>query len=137
MSKSNRTETSDSDSPENANSDNADSLRAAKCVPCEGGVPTLSRDQASDLIKAIPEWELAADAKRISRTLKCRNFVDAVAHINQISVLAEQEQHHPDLHLTGYRMLTIELTTHAINGLSRNDFVVAAKIDPLLAEQSK
>ena len=106
MSKSNRTETSGSDSPENANSDNADSLRAAKCVPCEGGVPTLSRDQASDLI-------------------------------NQISVLAEQEQHHPDLHLTGYRMLTIELTTHAINGLSRNDFVVAAKIDPLLAEQSK
>ena len=137
MSKSNRTETSGSDSPENANSDNADSLRAAKCVPCEGGVPTLSRDQASDLIKAIPEWDLAADAKRISRTLKCRNFVDAVAHINQISVLAEQEQHHPDLHLTGYRMLTIELTTHAINGLSRNDFVVAAKIDPLLAEQSK
>ncbi|WP_372719440.1 4a-hydroxytetrahydrobiopterin dehydratase [Novipirellula sp.] len=119
------------------NIDNADSLRAAKCVPCEGGVPTLSRDQASDLIKAIPEWELAADAKRISRTLKCRNFVDAVAHINQISVLAEQEQHHPDLHLTGYRMLTIELTTHAIDGLSRNDFVVAAKIDPLLAEQSK
>ncbi|WP_442509622.1 4a-hydroxytetrahydrobiopterin dehydratase [Novipirellula sp. SH528] len=131
-SKSNPTDASGSDSRENA-----DSLRAAKCVPCEGGVPTLSREEATELLKAIPEWELASDAKRISRTLKCRNFVDAVARINQISVLAEEQQHHPDLHLTGYRMLAIELTTHAIDGLSRNDFVVAAKIDPLLVKQPK
>ncbi|WP_144057674.1 4a-hydroxytetrahydrobiopterin dehydratase [Novipirellula maiorica] len=136
MSKSNRTDSPGSDSQENANPENADTLRAAKCVPCEGGVPTLSRDEATELMKAIPDWELAADAKRISRTLKCRNFVDAVARINQISVLAEEEQHHPDLHLTGYRMLKIELTTHAIGGLSRNDFVVAAKIDPLLSQPS-
>ncbi|WP_345686956.1 4a-hydroxytetrahydrobiopterin dehydratase [Novipirellula caenicola] len=132
MSKSNRTVNSGPDSPEKANPENADSLRAAKCVPCEGGVPPLARDQANELMRAIPEWELDAAAKRISRTKRCRNFVDAVALINKIAELAEQEQHHPDLHLTGYRMLKIELTTHAIDGLSRNDFVVAAKIDPLL-----
>ncbi|MFG0261128.1 MAG: 4a-hydroxytetrahydrobiopterin dehydratase [Novipirellula sp. JB048] len=110
----------------------ATALRASKCVPCEGGVPKLDRQQASELIAATPGWELGEDANRISRKLKCRDFAAAVAQLNKIAALAEQEQHHPDLHLTGYRHLGIELTTHAIGGLSMNDFVLAAKIDAAL-----
>lgn len=65
----------------------------------------------------------------IYRKFPCGNFVQAVDLIRQIADLAEDEQHHPDLHLTGYRNLRVELTTHAIGGLSENDFIVAAKID--------
>jgi len=61
--------------------------------------------------------------------LNCNHFVQAISLVNQIAEIAEDEQHHPDLHLTGYRHLEIVLTTHAIGGLSENDFIVAAKID--------
>jgi len=83
-------------------------------------------------LAATPEWELTEDGKGIARDFRCRNFVGCVERIDQIAELAEAEQHHPDLHLTGYRNLRVELTTHAIGGLSENDFIVAAKIDRLL-----
>ena len=111
---------------------NAVSLCTSKCVPCEGGIPKLDRVQATQWCRATPAWTLSSDANRISRTLKCKNFAEALTHLNQIAALAETEQHHPDLHLTGYRNLGIELTTHAIDGLSMNDFVLAAKIDQAL-----
>jgi 4a-hydroxytetrahydrobiopterin dehydratase len=115
------------------NETTTEALRAKKCVPCEGGVPVIGPQQAQQYLRAIPAWTLAEDGKRIWRTVKCKHFVEAVGRLNQIAELAEQEQHHPDLHLTGYRQLRIELTTHAIGGLSENDFIVAAKIDPMLA----
>ena len=68
----------------------------------------------------------------ISRKITCKHFVEAMKLVNQVADVAEAEQHHPDLHLTGYRHLRIDLTTHAIGGLSENDFIVAAKIDELL-----
>ena len=110
-----------------------DSLRQAKCVPCEGGVPMLDRDAASEFLKATPDWNLSDDAKMISRKVGLKNFVQAMDLLNQIAEVAESEGHHPDLHLTGYRNVRIDLTTHAIGGLSENDFIVAAKIDQLLA----
>ncbi len=113
-------------------STSSESLRGKKCVPCEGGVPVIPADEAANLLQVIPKWSLSHDAKSISRSIQCRNFVDAVQHINRIAELAEAEQHHPDLHLTGYRKLRVELTTHAIGGLSENDFIVAAKTDALL-----
>lgn len=109
------------------------SLREKKCVPCEGGVPAIGGDQAADYIKATPEWTLADDSKSISRKVNCKHFVEAMELLNRIADVAESEQHHPDLHLTGYRNVRIDLTTHAIGGLSENDFIVAAKIDQILA----
>ncbi len=108
-------------------------LREKKCLPCEGGVPTIEPDAAAEYIKATPEWMLSEDSKMISRKIGCKNFVEALEHINRIGEIAESEGHHPDLHLTGYRNLRVDLTTHAIGGLSENDFIVAAKIDEALS----
>lgn len=111
-----------------------ESLSTAKCLPCEGGVPKLTREQAFEYCSATPEWTLDDDALSIHRKFNCGNFVKAIALIEQIAQVAETQQHHPDLHLTGYRHLNVVLTTHAIKGLSENDFIVAAQIDQLVAE---
>jgi 4a-hydroxytetrahydrobiopterin dehydratase len=109
-----------------------DSLRQKKCLPCEGGVPVIEPEAAKQYIHATPEWTLSEDGKSISRKVVRKNFVAALALVNQIGEIAESEGHHPDLHLTGYRNLQIVLTTHAIGGLSENDFIVAAKIEHIL-----
>jgi 4a-hydroxytetrahydrobiopterin dehydratase len=109
-----------------------ESLREKKCVPCEGGVPAISPNEAIEYIKATPEWTLADDSKSISRKVNCKHFVEAIELLNRIADVAESQQHHPDLHLTGYRKVRIDLMTHAIGGLSENDFIVAAKIDEIL-----
>lgn len=108
---------------------NAETLRASKCVPCEGGVPKLTVENAAKMLDAVPLWKLGDDANSITLKLNCGNFVSAVKKMNQVANIAEDQQHHPDLHLTGYRHLKIVLTTHAIGGLSENDFIVAAHID--------
>jgi 4a-hydroxytetrahydrobiopterin dehydratase len=108
-------------------------LRQKKCLPCEGGVPTIEPDAAADYVKATPDWTLSDDSKLISRKIGCKNFVEALQSINKIGEIAESEGHHPDLHLTGYRNLRVDLTTHAVGGLSENDFIVAAKIDEALS----
>ena len=110
----------------------AAALLSKKCVPCEGGVPTIEHDEATTYLSATPEWTLANDSKSISRKVGCKNFVEALAWANQIGELAEDEGHHPDLHLTGYRNLRVVLTTHAIGCLSENEFILAAKIDAIL-----
>ena len=110
----------------------SDALRQKKCLPCEGGVPTIEPAEASNMMAVIPNWNLDVAGKLISRKINAGNFVKAIALIGKIADLAEAEMHHPDLHLTGYRHLQIDLTTHAIGGLSENDFIVAAKVDELL-----
>lgn len=107
-------------------------LRAKKCLPCEGGVDPLSLQEAQDLLPALSGWGLDAAGKSIERKINCDRFTLAIELLNQIADIAESEQHHPDLHLTGYRHVRIVLTTHAIGGLSENDFIVAAKIDGIL-----
>lgn len=104
-------------------------LTGKKCVPCEGGVPVLSRPEVDRLLAALPGWQLSADGRAIRRSWKCKDFLTALQFFNDIGVIAEAEDHHPDLHLSGYRNVTVEMTTHAINGLSENDFILAAKID--------
>ena len=106
-------------------------LAGRKCTPCEGGAAPLPPSAAEALLRDVKGWELV-DGKAIRKTVKCKDFLDAVSLIQRIAPLAEAEDHHPDLHLTGYRKLTIELSTHAIGGLSENDFILAAKIDQLL-----
>jgi 4a-hydroxytetrahydrobiopterin dehydratase len=82
-------------------------------------------------LQDVTGWELI-DGKSIRKKVTCKDFLDAVGLIQKIAPIAEAQDHHPDLHLTGYKRLTIELSTHAIGGLSENDFILAAKIDELL-----
>lgn len=110
----------------------AEPLVTRKCKPCEGGAEPLPASAAQALLKDVPGWELA-DGKAIRRLVKCKDFLDAVGLIQKIAPIAEAEDHHPDFHLTGYRKLMIELSTHAIGGLSENDFILAAKINEILA----
>ena len=77
----------------------------------------------------MPDWKLAADGKRIRREWRVKNFVEGLAFFNRVGEIAEAEDHHPDLHLVGYRNVAIEIWTHAVGGLTENDFILAAKID--------
>lgn len=104
------------------------------CVPCEGIGKALTRQEAEEYLKKIQSWQLDQSAKMIFREYVMKNFVAAVKLINGITEVAEKENHHPDVHLTGYRKLKIELSTHALGGLSENDFILAAKINELPAE---
>lgn len=112
-------------------------LKQKSCVPCEGGVPKIERDEAAQMINELPGWELSNDAKKIRREWVAKDFMAAMDFFQEVAKLAEDEGHHPDLHLTGYRNATIELSTHAIGGLSENDFVLAAKINELPIETKK
>ena len=104
-------------------------LAARKCKPCEGGVPALSQDEARKLLASVPGWELTPDGKAIRKQWRVFDFPTAIEFFSRVADIAEAEDHHPDLHLTGYRNVSIELTTHAIGGLSENDFILAAKIN--------
>jgi 4a-hydroxytetrahydrobiopterin dehydratase len=112
-------------------------LTQKKCRPCEGGVPPLSRAEVTEDLQCVPDWRLAADGKSIRREWRVKDFTTALDFFQRIGQIAEGEDHHPDLHLTGYRNVAIELSTHAIGGLSENDFILAAKIDQLPVELQK
>lgn len=103
-----------------------------KCVPCEGIVGALGRDLAQNFLSDVIGWKLTEDARGIYRQLELKDFSAAIAVVGEIAKIAENQGHHPDLHLTAYRRLRIDLTTHAINGLSENDFILAAKINEIL-----
>ena len=100
-----------------------------RCAPCEGGVPALSPAEAGELVDRLDGWELTEDGKRIRRRWVVKNFLAGIAFFDAVAKLAEGEGHHPDLHLEGYRNVTVEVWTHAIGGLSENDFILAAKIN--------
>ena len=107
-------------------------LAGRRCVPCEGGLPSLERKQTLWLLKQLkPVWKRSVSGKTLFSKYMMKNFREAVRFIDRIALVAEREDHHPDLYLTGYRRLKIELSTHAIGGLSENDFILAAKIDKL------
>ena len=116
-------------------SETCSTLAGKRCVPCEGGVPKLTRAEAETLLQAIPGWSITPDGERIRKDWQFKNFLQGLAFFEQVAAIAEAEGHHPDLHLVGYRNVSIEIWTHAIGGLSENDFILAAKIDqiPLVA----
>jgi 4a-hydroxytetrahydrobiopterin dehydratase len=101
------------------------------CVACESGIPPLTGQQLNDYLQAVPAWALTEDGKRIRRQWRVRDFMTALEFFGRVGQITESEDHHPDLHLTGYRNVTIEISTHAIGGLSENDFILAARIDQL------
>jgi 4a-hydroxytetrahydrobiopterin dehydratase len=111
----------------------ADGLAAKKCVPCEGGVPALTLEKAQGLMREIHgDWKLAPDWKSLKRSLKFKDFYRTMSFVNALAHVANVEDHHPDLEI-GYGYCRITYSTHAIGGLSQNDFICAAKIDRILA----
>jgi 4a-hydroxytetrahydrobiopterin dehydratase len=104
-------------------------LSDKKCVPCEGGVAALTRAEAEKLRASLnPGWQLADDAKLIRREFKFKDFYRTMSFVNAIAHIANIEDHHPDLEV-GYGYCRVVFSTHAIKGLSENDFICAAKID--------
>jgi len=103
-------------------------LEQEKCVACEGVQGRLSNEQAQGMLGEIPGWEIVDNT--IQRTFPLANFVAAMDFASQITPIAEQENHHPDLHIS-WGKVRVELSTHKVGGLSRNDFILAAKINQL------
>ncbi len=105
-------------------------LSDRKCEPCRKGTPPLSREDAQVLLGEIPAWTLQDGS--IERMFQFDDFKEAMRFVNQVAGAAEEEGHHPDIHIF-YSKVRLVLTTHKIGGLSRNDFILAAKIDSLAA----
>ncbi|HTQ40563.1 MAG TPA: 4a-hydroxytetrahydrobiopterin dehydratase [Pirellulales bacterium] len=109
----------------------ADQLVTKKCASCEEGKPKYNRADAETQLKNLSGWRLTHDAQRIRKSWIVKDFLAGIDFFQAVAQLAEAENHHPDLHLEGYRNVWIEIWTHAIGGLSENDFILAAKIDRL------
>ncbi len=106
------------------------SLSEKVCVPCQGGIPPLTRDQAEFFARETPEWTLSEDATRIMRQFQFDDFAGSFEFVSRVSMLAEAEGHHPDISF-GWGYVDIMIFTHKIKGLHENDFILAAKIDEL------
>ena len=109
-------------------------LTQKHCAPCEGIGEALSREQIEALMPQLSgEWHLADDLRSISRKFAFKNFHETMAFMNAMAFVAHIENHHPDIKL-GYNYCHVHFMTHALNGLSQNDFICAAKVDALLAQ---
>ena len=106
-------------------------LTEKTCVPCKGGVPALSAEEAKHYLDETPNWALDGAASRIERRFAFGNFVEALDFVNRLGALAENEGHHPDISF-GWGYCNVVLYTHKIKGLHENDFIMAAKIDCLV-----
>ena len=105
-------------------------LSKGKCKPCEGGVPPLTDNEADDLLATLDGWQRQGNL--ITKTCRFKNYYETMAFVNATAWISHREDHHPDL-AVGYNQCTVSYTTHAIGGLSENDFICAAKVDALLA----
>lgn len=106
-------------------------LTARRCQPCEGGVPPLTDEQARQLLASLSSgWVLSAQAPVIRREFRFKDFYRTMSFVNALAHIANIEDHHPDLEV-GYGYCRVQFTTHAIKGLSENDFICAAKIDQI------
>ncbi len=106
-------------------------LAGKKCEPCEGGVDPCPVDFSQTQLAQLDGWYLTHDGQRIRKDWIVQDFLEGLRFFEQVAKVAEEDGHHPDLHLESYRNVAIELWTHAIGGLSENDFILAAKIDKL------
>jgi 4a-hydroxytetrahydrobiopterin dehydratase len=109
-------------------------LAEKNCTPCRGGIPPLTAEEAEGLCRQAPDWALLDAAKRIERTFRFRNFREAFAFVERAAALAEAESHHPEIRF-GWGFATVSLQTKKIKGLHENDFIMAAKLDRVAAEQ--
>ena len=102
-------------------------LARKKCVPCKGGMKPIGSPEAKNYLAELPLWQLDKDEKKISQEFTFDNFANAMIFVNCVAHIAEEEGHHPDIHIY-YDKVKLSLTTHAIDGLSLNDFILAARI---------
>jgi len=100
------------------------------CVPCQGGIPPLNKNQISSLVKELDSnWEVI-DLKELRKEYIFGKYTDAISFVNNVAALAEEEGHHPFIHIN-YKKVIIILFTHKIDGLHENDFILASKCDLL------
>jgi 4a-hydroxytetrahydrobiopterin dehydratase len=104
-------------------------LAGKHCVPCRGGVPALAGKELEDLAKQLPGWQVV-DGHHLARTYEFPDFKSALAFVNQVGAVAEQEGHHPNIAFT-WGKVEITIYTHKVNGLTESDFILAAKIEQL------
>lgn len=109
-------------------------LHSIRCVGCEGGIPVLTTQEVAELLPQVNSWEVSKDGKLISKRFSFKGFYKTMGFVNAIAWIANQENHHPDMEV-GYNYCLVKFTTHAIDGLSKNDFICAAKIDSLMQDQ--
>ncbi len=108
-------------------------LSGRKCVPCEGGTLPLNEEQTNAFLKQLKlSWEIV-DGKEIKHDFTFKDFNEAMEFVNKVAVIAKSEDHHPDINLHNYKKVAIILSTHAIDGLSENDMIMASKIEQLIA----
>ncbi len=106
-------------------------LTQKKCLPCEGGVPPLEPQAIANLLTDVDGWLLEDEQTAIFKNYSFKNFYHTMSFVNAVAFLANQENHHPDMSI-GFNYCHLKLTTHAVNGLTENDFILAAKINKLL-----
>lgn len=105
-------------------------LTKIRCVGCEGGIPALTADEVKQYLSQISGWQVGTDNKSISKRFTFKDFYHTMAFVNAIAWVSHLEGHHPDMEV-GYNYCNMKYTTHAVNGLTKNDFICAAKIDAL------
>lgn len=103
-----------------------------QCQACEGGIPSLERAEIDKLLLQVPEWQLDEKGAQIQRHFSFKNFHQTMAFVNAVAWLAHQDNHHPDMEI-GYNYCHIRYSTHAVGGLTENDFICAAKVDQLVS----
>ncbi|GBR02688.1 4a-hydroxytetrahydrobiopterin dehydratase [Acetobacter oeni] len=108
-------------------------LTKKKCAPCSEGATPLSRNEAEAWLARTQDWSLQDNATRIERHFRFPDFAAALAFVNQVGALAEEEDHHPDISF-GWGYATVSFSTHKIKGLHENDFIMAAKVSRLTRE---
>ncbi|WP_420465767.1 4a-hydroxytetrahydrobiopterin dehydratase [Panacagrimonas sp.] len=107
-------------------------LTNKRCVPCEGGVPALDAAACAALMPQLqPRWTLAGDSRALAATFEFKNYYHTTAFVNAVIYVAHREDHHPDVNF-GYKTCEVRYWTHAVGGLTENDFICAAKIDALM-----
>jgi 4a-hydroxytetrahydrobiopterin dehydratase len=112
-------------------------LTKKHCVPCEGGTPPFSQEQEDEYMKDTPTWTIDRDnTHKIRKRFSFKNFKETMTFINKVADIAEKEGHHPDICIS-YNKIDFSLFTHAVGGLSENDFILAAKIDQLMGNNDK
>jgi 4a-hydroxytetrahydrobiopterin dehydratase len=112
-------------------------LRNSHCEPIPSGTPPLGFDEVAAYRKLVPEWDLIEDGGRIRRRFRFGGFSESVDFLVRLAPVANAEDHHPDVKLAMYRWMEVEYRTNSIGGLSRNDFIMAAKVDQLYEDFPK
>ena len=104
-------------------------LRSRKCAECAKGTPPATAEETADQLQHLDGWFATHQGQRIRKDWKVKDFMAGLDFFNQVAAIAEDDNHHPDLHIEGYRNVSIEMWTHSIGGISENDFILAAKIN--------